>query len=182
MVNKYLSPNGEILTLWFAGITDESLVMWKCIPMSPPTMSIDAPCRNSHINDRSTTQCQQGLPRVKLTGSGKMPVMDMRSNNIIQNYENISQSPHYQNTTSFNQFSPGAACETQAPQSRNGFLSSNSIHPPVVGLPPKSPVYAVVNKANRRKIDRQAHPQNISSSLQPSRREENNEKYELTPF
>ena len=175
-VNRYLSPNSEILILWFAGITDESLVMWKCIPMPPTAMSIDAPCRNSHINDRSVIQCQQGLPRVKLTGSGKMPVMDMRSNNIIQNYENISQSPNYQNTTSFNQSAPGAACETQTPQSRNGFLSSNSIHPPVVGLPPKSPVYAVVNKANRRKIERQAHPQNSSSSLQPSRREENNEK------
>ena len=174
--------NSEILILWFAGISDESLVMWKCIPMSAPAMSIDAPCRNSHINDMSGIQCQQGLPRVKLTGSGKMPVMDMRSNNIIQNYENISQSPNYQNTSSYNQFAPGAACEPQVPQSRNGFLSSSSIHPPVVGLPPKSPVYAVVNKANRRKIDRQAHPQNSSSSLQPSRREENNEKYELTPF
>ena len=144
--------------------------------MSPPAMSIDAPCRNSHINDRSAMQCQQGLPRVKLTGSGKMPVMDMRSNNIIQNYENISRSPNYQNTASCNQFTPGAACETQAAQSRNGFSSSHSIHPPVVGLPPKSPVYAVVNKANRRKIERQVHPQNSSSSLQPSRREENNEK------
>ena len=144
--------------------------------MSPPAMSIDAPCRNSHINDRAAIQCQQGLPRVKLTGSGKMPVMDMRSNNIIQNYENISQSPNYHNTASCNQFTPGATCETQASQSRNGFLSSHSIHPPVVGLPPKSPVYAVVNKANRRKIERQAHPQNSSSSLQPSRREENNEK------
>ena len=172
----HLSPNSEILILWFAGINDESVVMWKCIPMASSAMSIDAPCRNSHINDRSTTQCQQGLPRVKLTGSGKMPVMDMRSNNIIQNYENISQSPNYQNTTSCNQSTPGVACESQVPQSRNGFLSSHSIHPPVVGLPPKSPVYAVVNKANRRKIERQAHPQNSSSSLQPSRREENNEK------
>ena len=144
--------------------------------MSPPAMSIDAPCRNSHLKDRSAIQCQQGLPRVKLTGSGKMPVMDMRSNNIIQNYENISQSPNYQNTTSCTQFTPGVACESQVPQSRNGFLSSHSVHPPVVGLPPKSPVYAVVNKANRRKIERQAHPQNSSSSLQPSRREENNEK------
>ena len=51
------------------------------------------------------------LPKMKLTGNGKMPVMDMRS--------------------------------YQEPQ---------GLHPPVTGLPPKSPVYAVVNKVKKKPI------------------------------
>ena len=50
------------------------------------------------------------LPRVKLTGTGKMPVVDMRPKSVLPNG-----------------------------------------HPAVSGLPPKSPVYALVNKNNKKK-------------------------------
>ena len=52
------------------------------------------------------------MPRVKLTGTGKMPVVDMRSKNNL-----------------------------------------SSGHPTVSGLPPKSPVYALVNKTGKKKLN-----------------------------
>ena len=57
------------------------------------------------------------VPKVKLTGTGKMPVMDMRSQSLKS-----QQSQHqYQNQQ---------------------LITQQQQHPLVSGLPPKSPVYA----------------------------------------
>lgn len=73
--------------------------------------------------------CNEAVPKVRLTGTGKMPVMDMS----------------------------GQRCQSLPPQQLKAQISCNSHllssgHPAVAGLPPKSPVYAVVNKANRKKL------------------------------
>ena len=66
------------------------MVMWKCMP-SHIVPGGTSSGYNQYKKLSSNDQPHQ-LPRVKLTGSGKMPVMDMRSNNIVQNYANIPQA------------------------------------------------------------------------------------------
>ena len=70
------------------------------------------------------------MPRVKLTGSGKMPVVDMRKSQI----------------STGNQMASG---QVASGQMASGQLASG--HPTVSGLPPKSPMYAIVNKAAKKK-------------------------------
>ena len=77
--------------------------------------------QTEHVQELSA----DAMPRVKLTGTGKMPVVDMR--------KGISQGqPQY----------PVAY--------QNGQQNLNSGHPSVKGLPPKSPVYALVNKLKKK--------------------------------
>lgn len=131
--------------------------MWKCMPSNVPFGVHDNGCSSNKFPPLQHPQ-QQHMPRVKLTGSGKMPVMDMKSNNIIhQNYHNVPQP------LSNSELEPGSKTELNhtnqelSEQGRNiSFTLDAGIHPQVVGLPPKSPVYAVVNKANKRKLEKQA--------------------------
>ena len=122
------------------------------MPSNVPFGVHDNGCNSNKFNPQ-----QQHMPRVKLTGSGKMPVMDMKSNNIIhQNYYNIPQPTSHPgaerssnidlNTTNEELVDPGKSISNRL---------DAGVHPQVVGLPPKSPVYAVVNKANKRKIEKQ---------------------------
>ena len=85
------APNGQV----------EHDMMWSCVSKNPMVKE-DA---NGHI------------PKLRLTGSGKMPVMDMRK---LESHDTVIQG--------------------------------GLMHPPVAGLPPKSPVYAVVNKVNKKKV------------------------------
>ena len=86
-------------------------------PGEAPVPIVQRPCgcimRLLPQDSEKTLPESKQIPKLKLTGSGKMPVMDMR----------------------------------------------NPEHSVVTGLPPKSPVYAVVNKASKRKIktNSQAH-------------------------
>ena len=60
------------------------------------------------------------VPKVKLTGTGKMPVMDMRSQSLkCQQSQQIQQQYQQQQ-----------------------LITHQQQHPLVSGLPPKSPVYA----------------------------------------
>ena len=123
------------------------------MPSNEPFGLSDQRDASNQIQYQNHPKFQQQLPRVKLTGSGRMPVMDMRSQNIIhQNYQNIPNHAHLQSSdVSSNQKSNEAPIET----GKNHHTSLNAgMHPPVAGLPPKSPVYAVVNKANKRKIEK----------------------------
>ncbi len=72
------------------------------------------------------------VPKVKLTGTGKMPVMDMRGDVMVP--QRCQSLP------------PGVQKhQRQQQQQQSKMLSSG--HPIVEGLPPKSPpLYAVVNK------------------------------------
>ena len=91
--------------LYFLGSEDQ--FMWTYMkPTSPERIQ---PTQNNEI-----------MPKVKLTGTGKMPVMDMRS----QSLKNSSQQ-------------------------QESHQQLQSQHPSVSGLPPKSPVYAAVNKAKK---------------------------------
>ena len=67
------------------------------------------------------------VPKVKLTGTGKMPVMDMRSQSLLKSQQQQTETQHL---------------------SVSG-LPTSGLHPPVSGLPPKSPVYAAVNKTKK---------------------------------
>ena len=130
------------------------------MPSNVPFGMSDHSNVSNQLQYQNHPKFQQQLPRVKLTGSGKMPVMDMRSQNIIhQNYQNIPNYAHLQGSDlGSNQKSNEAPIEVE----KNHHTSLNSgMHPAVVGLPPKSPVYAVVNKANKRKIEKT----NTSSSF-----------------
>ena len=105
-----------------------------------------------------------------------MPVMDMRSNSIMQNYANVPQSLNYPDQTSYNQVQLNPTIKHPIAQGKHHAQLAGGIHPPVVGLPPKSPVYAVVNKANKRQIEKQSNAINISSPTSPIKGEV--DKYE----
>ena len=153
------------------GIEDDSVVMWKCMPSTKPIISHCSSFDNNLCTSVHQNEIQQQLPRVKLTGSGKMPVMDMRSNNIIQNYGNVSQPVNYQNAMPSTTFEANHVNKSLVAQRSNHSQLAGGIHPQVSGLPPKSPVYAVVNKANKRKIETQSTTNSTSTSNQPARGE-----------
>ena len=150
--------------------------MWKCMPSN---VAPGSSCAYNQAHSIAPNEQHHNMPRIKLTGSGKMPVMDMRSNNIVQNYANIPQPT--------NDHCPAPSCtnsksrfvtEDSGALVKNSMQNTSGIHPQVVGLPPKSPVYAVVNKANKRKIEKQSTSiLTCSSSTQPNRGEI--EKYEI---
>ena len=119
----------------------------------------------SPFNSTAIDNVNQELPRVKLTGSGKMPVMDIRSNNIVQNYTNVPYSLE-QSQYMINH-------KQQSTHSRESTGNSNlvggGLHPPVTGLPPKSPVYAVINKASKHKVAKQSSSDNVAHLLSPDK-------------
>ena len=160
---------------------DDSLVMWKCIPSN---VALQSACSNSLSNAIGPNEQQHhNMPRVKLTGSGKMPVMDMRSNNILQNYENIPKPINDNSPSSFctSKSQSNIVTDDSGKLAKHGSQNTSGLHPQVVGLPPKSPVYAVVNKANKRKIDKQSTSRlTCLSSNQPIREEV--DKYEIGTF
>ena len=140
--------------------------MWKCLPSNQTPESLPGVLRShSPFNSTAIDNVNQELPRVKLTGSGKMPVMDIRSNNIVRNYTNVpysmEQSEHMNNN------------KQQSTHPRDSTGTSNSVggglHPPVTGLPPKSPVYAVINKANKSKIAKEISSDNVPYPLSPDK-------------
>ena len=84
------------------------------------------------------------MPRVKLTGTGKMPVADMRNSQCGQMSMSSGQLARGQLPSG--QMATGQLSSVQL----NGqHLASG--HPTVSGLPPKSPLYALVNKASKKK-------------------------------
>ena len=146
-----LQVNDSVIKPFFlsSGVPDDSLVMWKCMPSNVPFGMPESNSSNQ-MQAQQYQQPQQQMPRVKLTGSGKMPVMDMKSNNIIhQNYSNIPQSMHLTESALCSNHGSNEAGKSQP------ILLEAGMHPPVTGLPPKSPVYAVVNKVNKRKLEKQ---------------------------
>merc|ERR1712008_656417 len=91
------------------------------------------------------------MPRVKLTGTGKMPVADMRNSQCGQMSMSSGQLTSGQLPSG--QMASGQLSSVQL----NGqHLASG--HPTVSGLPPKSPLYALVNKVSKKK----SPPTNIS--------------------
>ena len=86
------------------------------------------------------------MPRVKLTGTGKMPVADMRNSQCGQMSMSSGQLAGGQMATG----------QLSSVQLNGQHLASG--HPTVSGLPPKSPLYALVNKASKKK----SPPTNIS--------------------
>ena len=70
------------------------------------------------------------VPKVKLTGTGKMPVMDMRSQSLLKCQQQTESS-------------------TLHPSVSGLPTSVSGLHPSVSGLPPKSPVYAAINKTKK---------------------------------
>ena len=94
----------KIYILFLTGSEDQ--YMWTYMkPTTPEKVQ-------TSVNSNTTNEM---VPKVKLTGTGKMPVMDMRSQSLLK-------------------------CQQQ---------ESSSLHPSVSGLPPKSPVYAAVNKTKK---------------------------------
>ena len=80
----------------------------------------------------------------KLTGTGKMPVADMRNSQCGQMSMSSGQLASGQLPSG--QMATGQLSSVQL----NGqHLASG--HPTVSGLPPKSPLYALVNKASKKK-------------------------------
>jgi hypothetical protein len=130
-------------------------------------------CSNNQPNGIGSNELHHNMPRVKLTGNGRMPVMDMRSNNILQNYENIPKPMNDHGPPSFctkSQSNP--VSEDSGKLVKNSSHNTSGLHPQLVGLPPKSPVYAVVNKANKRKIEKQSTSRlTCLSSTQPNKDE-----------
>ena len=151
--------------------------MWKCLPSSTTIGPRDLSSSYNQFNGVPPNDIQRQLPRFKLTGSGKMPVMDMRSNNIMQNYANVPQSLNYPDQTPYNQVQLNPTIKDPVAQGINKSHLAGGIHPPVVGLPPKSPVYAVVNKANKRQIEKTSNTNNMSSTTSPIKGEV--EKYDF---
>ena len=145
------------------------MIMWKCLPSSETPGPHNLSSSHSQFSGASSNGIQQELPRVKLTGSGKMPLMDMRSNNIIQNYENSPQSLNYPQQVTCNQPQLNPNNKNPGDQERINSPLDSCIHPTVVGLPPKSPVYAVINKANKRQLEKQSHKNNVQSLTSPNR-------------
>ena len=106
-----------------------------------------------------------------------MPVMDMRSKNIMQhNYVNLQPTAMQQQQQMMGEGNcPANArwpiCNAKLHSPSNGMTTfGGGLHPPVVGLPPKSPVYAVVNKASKRKISRQTDDDNVANVSSPEHR------------
>jgi hypothetical protein len=75
----------------------------------------------------------------KLTGTGKMPVADMRNSQCGQMSMSSGQLASGQMATG----------QLSSVQLNGQHLASG--HPTVSGLPPKSPLYALVNKASKKK-------------------------------
>ncbi len=99
----------------------------------------------------AATPSMNNVQKVKLTGSGKMPVMDMRQQ-VVHRCQSLPPGANHSNR----QHPQQQQQQSQLMQQQQSQLLAG--HPMVQGLPPKSPVYAVVNKqTGKRRVTSPTH-------------------------